>query len=334
MASALAETSAEQLTIAQQRLDEAMAGASDAPDVRSAEEAAEAAQAVVQAAREALAQAQAALDAATTAETQARGPLENAERQVQLLSAEAKALADLLRPEGADLWPPLTNSVRVEPGYEAALGAALGDDLEAPLDEAAPHHWRELDAVELPSLPHGVTSLASHVEAPAALTRRLAMTGVVSDDLGKVLQSQLMPGQRLVTLRGGLWRWDGYTSSADAPSPATIRLAQRNRLAALENEVEAAKETRAGIFAQYAETKTAADTARQSLRDREQETRRAEQTLSAAQEHTAKTARAAAERMSRLASLEAEIRRLGQARDAALESVAHAEDALRELATA
>ncbi|HTW34471.1 MAG TPA: chromosome segregation protein SMC [Rhizomicrobium sp.] len=331
VAAALAETSAEQLTAAQQRLDEAMAGAADAPDVRSAEEAAEAAQAAAQAAREALAQAQSALDAATSAEAQSRGPLENAERQVQLLSAEAKALADLLRPEGADLWPPLTDSVKVEPGYEAALGAALGDDLEAPLDEAAPHHWRELGTVELPSLPHGVTSLASHVEAPHALARRLAMTGVVSDDQGKALQSQLKPGQRLVTLRGGLWRWDGYTASADAPSPATIRLAQRNRLAALENEIEAAKETRAGIFAHYAEAKTNADNARQTLRDREQETRRAEQALSVAQEHTAKTARAAAERMSRLASLEAEIRRLGQARDAALESVAHADNALREL---
>jgi len=331
VASALAETSGEQLTIAQARLDEAMAGASDAPDVRSAEEAAEAAHTAAQTARDVLAEAQATLEAATTAETQLRGPLENAERLVQILSAEAKALADLLRPEGADLWPPLTDSVRVEPGYEAALGAALGDDLEAPLDEAAPHHWRELERVELPALPEGVTALVSHVEAPAALARRLAMTGVVNDDQGKALQSQLKPGQRLVTLRGGLWRWDGYTASADAPSPATIRLAQRNRLSGLEQDIEAAKEARAREFERYAEAKTKADGARQALRDREQDARRAEQALSAAQEHTAKTARAAAERMSRLASLEAEIRRLGQARDAALESVAHADEALREL---
>ena len=113
--------------------------------MRSAEEAAEAAQAVTQAARAALAASAGRArcsDRCRNADRAVRS--ENAERQVQLLSAEAKALADLLRPEGADLWPPLTDSVKVEPGYEAALGAALGDDLEAPLDEAAPHHWRDL----------------------------------------------------------------------------------------------------------------------------------------------------------------------------------------------
>ena len=74
----------------------------------------------------------------------ARAPLEDAEREAQRLSAEAKALSDLLHPEGQGLWPPLVDAVTVQPGYEAALAAALGDDLQAPLDEAAPHHWRDL----------------------------------------------------------------------------------------------------------------------------------------------------------------------------------------------
>ncbi|HKD20602.1 MAG TPA: chromosome segregation protein SMC [Rhizomicrobium sp.] len=331
VASALAETSTEQLNAAQQRLDDAMAGASDAPDVKAAEEAAEAAHKTADAAREVLTEAQAALEAATAAETQLRGPLEEAEGHVQVLSGEVKVLADLLRPQGSDLWPPLTDKVKVEPGYEAALGAALGDDLEAPLDEAAPHHWSELETIILPALPRGASPLSAHVQGPAALQRRLEMTGVVSDDQGKALQKDLKPGQRLVTLRGGMWRWDGYSASAEAPSPAAVRLSQRNKLAALESEIAAAKDTRAARFERYAEAKTNADAAREALRTAEQDTRRAEQALSAAQEQTAKTARAAAERMSKLASLEAEIRRLGQARDAALESVAHAEEVLREL---
>ena len=74
-------------------------------------------------------------------------PLEVAEHLVQRLSAEVKALGDLLHPEGEGLFPPLIDAVTVQPGYEAALAAALGDDLRAPLDEAAPHHWRDLDAV-------------------------------------------------------------------------------------------------------------------------------------------------------------------------------------------
>jgi chromosome segregation protein len=331
VAAALADTSGEQLVAAQARLDEAVAGAADAPDVRSAEDAAQAAHAAAETAHDMLAEAQAKLDSTQAAEAETRVPLDAAERRAQLLSAEAKALADLLRPQSADLWPPLIDAVKVEPGYEAALAAALGDDLEAPLDEAAPHHWRDLGVFEFAKLPPGADPLSRHVEAPAALARRLAMTGVVADSDGKALQTALQPGQRLVTARGGLWRWDGYSASADAPSPAAIRLAQRNRLAVLEDEIARANDARIAVLALYSRARTDADAARAGLRVSEQDARRAEQTLIAAQEHTAKVARAAAERMSRLASLEAEIRRLGQARDAALESMAHADEALAEL---
>jgi chromosome segregation protein len=331
VAAALGDTSTEQLASAQQRLDDAMAGAADAPDVVSAEEAAATAQSAADVARTTLSEAQTSLDATQAAEAETRVPLETAERAVQLLSAETKALADLLRPQGADLWPALIDAVKVAPGYEAALAAALGDDLEAPLDEAAPHHWRDLGAFEFAALPEGVEPLSLHVDAPHALARRLAMTGVIAGEDAKAMQAALLPGQRLVSMRGGLWRWDGYAASADAPSPAAIRLSQRNRLVALEDEITLAKENRAALFERYAAAKTGADTARAALRTADQDARRAEHALIAAQEHTAKVARAVAERMSRLASLEAEIRRLGQARDAAQESVAHADHALSEL---
>ena len=65
------------------------------------------------------------------------------------------------------------------------------------------------------------------------------MTGVVFPDQGAALQKHLKPGQRLVSARGDLWRWDGYAASADAPSPAAVRLSQRNRLTALEQETAA-----------------------------------------------------------------------------------------------
>lgn len=50
----------------------------------------------------------------------------------------------------------------------------------------------------------------------------------------------LAPGQRLVSREGALWRWDGFTASADAPTPAAQRLAQKNRLAELDAEAIAA----------------------------------------------------------------------------------------------
>ena len=346
VASALVETTGKQLGEAQARLDRAMEEAAGAPDVRAAEEAvenargdAENARQSAEAERAGIVALQAQADEAERAEAEARKPLEDAERETQRLSAEAKALSDLLRPEGQDLWPPLVDAVKVEPGYETALAVALGDDLEAPLDMSAPHHWRDLGvARDLAPLPGGAEPLIRFVQAPPALTPRLTMTGLTEPQSGGDLQAMLKPGQRLVSQRGDLWRWDGYSASADAPSAAAVRLAQRNRLVALESEIESAKEKRTRLFESYSAAKAAAAEARQmardaqeSLRRAEEAQRRADQTLIAAQSEATKAARAAAERTSRLANLEAEIRRLTETREAAQESARHAEEALASL---
>ena len=44
---------------------------------------------------------------------------------------------------------------------------------------------------------------------------------------------ELAYGQRLVSDKGGLWRWDGFTVTAGAETAAAVRLAQGNRLAEL-----------------------------------------------------------------------------------------------------
>ena len=139
-------------------------------------------------------------------------PLDEADHQIQKLSAEAGALSGLLRPRGSDLWPPLIDSVRVEPGYEAALAVTLGDDLAAPLDEAAPEYWRDLGALNGAALPQSARPLSDFVKGPAALARRLSHTGVVDRADGATLQARLAPGQRLVTKEGDLWRWDGFAA--------------------------------------------------------------------------------------------------------------------------
>ncbi len=36
--------------------------------------------------------------------------------------------------ENKKLWPPVIDLLTVAKGYETALGAALGDDLDAPVD--------------------------------------------------------------------------------------------------------------------------------------------------------------------------------------------------------
>ncbi|HVV26714.1 MAG TPA: chromosome segregation protein SMC [Rhizomicrobium sp.] len=332
VAAGLVESSATQLSHAQARLDAALESAKDAPDVHAAEADTERARAAADECRAAAASARAAFGEAEKAEAAAREPLEAAEREVTRLSAEVKALVGLLHPQGEGLFPPLVDAVTVQAGYETALGAALGEDLQAPLDDSSPYHWRDLGPFEFnPELPAGSKPLADFVKAPPALARRLAMTGLVFPDQGAALQAHLKPGQCLVSARGDLWRWDGFSASADAPSASAIRLSQRNRLAALEQEAESAKEIRASRFAEYSAAKETAQAARENLKSAEQNERAAEQALIAAQDQAARAARAAAERASQLASLEAEIRRLTQSVEAAEESRRQAEAALAEL---
>ena len=251
---------------------------------------------------------------------------------MQRLSAEVKALSDLLHPEGEGLFPPLVDAVTVQSGYEAALGAALGDDLQAPLDDSSPHHWRDLGAFDFdPNLPEGAKPLSDFVKAPGALGRRLAMTGLVFPDQGAALQSSLKPGQSLVSARGDLWRWDGFVASAEAPSASAVRLAQRNKLTAIEGQAETAREVRAARFAEYSAAKDAAQGAREALRAAESEERTASQALTVAQDQATRAARAAAERASQLASLESEIRRLAQSVEAAEEARQQAASGLAEL---
>ncbi len=332
LSSALAESSAAQLKDARTRLDDAMETARSAPDVTAADAKTDAARSVSENTRAAATTARARLNQLEAQENEARGPLEAAEREVQRLSAEIKALGDMLHPTGEGLFPPLIDAVTVQNGYEAALAAALGDDLQAPLDEASPHHWRDLGLFSsASSLPGGVRPLSDFVKAPGALSRRLAMTGVVFPDQGAALQRELGPGQRLVSARGDLWRWDGYAASADAPSPATLRLSQRNRLTSLEAEQNAARETRSQSFNEYSVAKNEAGQAREAARQAEDNERAAEQALIAAQDESTRAARAAAERASQLASLESEIRRLEQSLEAARESGRQADAALAEL---
>src|SRR6185312_11319256 len=48
-------------------------------------------------------------------------------------------------------------------------------------------------------------------------------------------------GQRLVSLEGDVWRWDGFVTAAHAPTGAARRLAERARLVDIEAELELAR---------------------------------------------------------------------------------------------
>ncbi|WP_370242031.1 chromosome segregation SMC family protein [Pararhodobacter marinus] len=208
----------------------------------AAREALDAAQDMLDAAEEALAEAEAARADAQAAEVEARAARAGAEGEVSALSAELTALQRLIDRD-RDQAGGILDQLRVAPGYEHALGAALGDDLRAAPAEAG-SGWRALPGYDdTAPLPAGVEPLAAWVTAPAELTRRLSQIGLTDAPRAEALHAELRPGQRLVTTDGDLWRWDGLMQRGeDAPSAAAIRLTQRNRLDALRAELDEAEE--------------------------------------------------------------------------------------------
>jgi len=218
-----------------------------------------------------------ALALARTRESQLRTPLTEAQRNAQRLETEIRTLAQFLAPAAGAYGPNVLELVRTAKGYEIALGAALGDDLEASMDTSAPVHWQEIWPTERDfPLPNGIVALAEFINAPPALHRRLAQIGIVEPGDALPLLPQLRPGQCLVSRDGGLWRWDGLAIAADAPSTAARRLAEKNRLGELEvsaaealrtlEEMQREMETRHGNVKHAAETENASMEALRSIR--------------------------------------------------------------------
>lgn len=212
--------------------------------------------------------AEKALTQARDEERAAREETQAAKLRAQELETETQTLVKLLKPADNAKWVPIVGKVKVKPGYERALGAALGDDLDASDDHNAPAHWDATATSEGDApLPSGVEPLSKYVEAPKALERRLAQIGLIDAAQGDEMQARLKAGQRLVSEAGDLWRWDGYTALADAPTASAKRLAERNRLDALSHDAEAAKKE-----AQEAATRleTASDAVTQAQAAQEQ----------------------------------------------------------------
>jgi chromosome segregation protein len=302
------------------------------PDIEAMAAAAEAAQTAVADAEAGALRAEASHSAARQGLDAARRPLEEAERRLHRLETEARTLAKLTGQAEQQLWPSALDLLNVEKGLETALGAALGDDLDAPIDPAAPMRWAgaEIDPSDA-SLPFGAEPLGRHVTAPPELARRLAQVGVVERADGPRLASVLKPGQRLVSREGDLWRWDGFAAAAHAPTAAARRLAQRNRLGDVERElamVRAEVEVKRAAAAAAEEEVAAASAAEGEARVRRREAQSAADSV--------RDRHAAAERESgrvtaRMSALTEAKLRLATSREEAAAMKGDAVEALAEL---
>ena len=187
----------------------------------------------IETARAGLADCETAERAAIASRDGAQSARAAAHAELAQIDSEMAVLAKATRTTGKDR---LLDQVRAAPGYERALAAALGDDLEAGLDAGGERYWAGA-APEPgdPAAPAGTVPLAAHVTAPEALARRLAQIFVAEADDGR----PLAVGQRLVTPMGVLRRWDGYVARSGGAAAAE-RLERLNRLAALETTRPAA----------------------------------------------------------------------------------------------
>ncbi|AEQ50563.1 chromosome segregation SMC family protein [Pelagibacterium halotolerans] len=214
----------------------------------------------------------------------AQPQLADIEGRLNRLESEAETLARVLNVDGGSLWPAIVDALRVAPGMETALGAALGDDLEASDDTAAPLYWTESTGPHDPALPEGVTALSSQVSGTHLLKRRLDQIGIVDNAAdGARLMALLKPGQRLVSRDGGLWRWDGFVAKPDAPSAAAQRLSQRNRLAELDSEITGLRATRNRAVESIANLRSRVETTREMETTRRAAWREAQRGIAAAQ---------------------------------------------------
>ena len=247
---AAAKAADERLVRAKEALGRAEAAAASVPDRAGL-------QADVTSAREALDEAEQALAAARDELDKGERRRHEIERERQAaeeaLAAAAAALSGMqaeigslsrrVEQEAAETARPVLSEVTVEPGFEAALAAALGAAVKADLDDpAAAMHWEERTAEDAPApLPAGAVTLLDHVSAPRALHPRLCRTGVVSGPPDEKAIRDLSPGQMLVSREGAVWRWDGLRIAGGAEAGAAELLAARNRLASLEEDYPAAE---------------------------------------------------------------------------------------------
>ena len=125
-----------------------------------------------------------------------------------------------------------------------AIGSVLGETILAPVksdssDEQNTSYWKDGFTTKFQEkLPEGTTPLISKIKKNSILDIALIGIGIVENEkIALKLQKELSFGQALTTLKGGLWRWDGYVQPLGVQNSYSERLQQITKLRNLQDEL-------------------------------------------------------------------------------------------------
>ncbi len=124
-----------------------------------------------------------------------------------------------------------------------AIGSVLGETILAPVksdnsDEQNISYWKEITSKFEEKLPKGTTPIISKIKKNSILDIALIGIGIVENEkIAVKLQKELSFGQALTTLKGGLWRWDGYVQPLGVQNSYSERLQQITKLRNLQDEL-------------------------------------------------------------------------------------------------
>ena len=160
--------------------------------------------------------------------------LQNKLRSIDQYNASKDILTKLFESDEKNI---VINYLKFPNGFEKAIEAALGHGLKASLEKSS-IEWRNIDQQSLKSLPEEIKSLSDYTKGVPEVLNILKLTGLVDNsEQGDLLQHKLIPGQQLVTKNGGLWRWDGYTHTENAKTPANQILQNKTNLIELTSKI-------------------------------------------------------------------------------------------------
>ena len=161
---------------------------------------------------------------------------------LNVMRADLHSLSSLL---GYDKFKNNTLEATIDDigNLQDAIGSVLGETILAPVksdnsDEQNISYWKEITTKFEEKLPKGAIPIISKIKKNSILDIVLIGIGIVENEKTALkLQKELSFGQALTTLKGGLWRWDGYVQPLGVQNSYSERLQQITKLRNLQDEL-------------------------------------------------------------------------------------------------